>query len=159
VLVKALATQHSDGTLDVLVWNGTINAELMHGDSRLDRQITVRIDGLTAQSYRPSLARVDSAHSNILVGYPADLDWPDEALWRELRERDHLHEERHASLQPARGHAEFELELPMPGIARIRLVPLTNPDGDTAVHNAAVDNTAVDNTATHYTGKNEEVNR
>ena len=37
VLVRAWATRHDDGTIDVLVWNGTINGAVMDGDPRLDR--------------------------------------------------------------------------------------------------------------------------
>ena len=35
VLVQAWATRHEDGTIDVLLWNGTVNSEVMDGDARL----------------------------------------------------------------------------------------------------------------------------
>ena len=44
VLVRAWATRHDDGTVDVLLWNGTINAELMNGDDRLDRTVAPERD-------------------------------------------------------------------------------------------------------------------
>jgi xylan 1,4-beta-xylosidase len=123
VLVHAWATKHSDGTIDVLVWNGTINGALMDGDARLDRDVQVSISGLDAGHYDVSLARVDEEHSNILNGYPADVDWPDAQLWEQLHERDRLHEQ---TLQPVAGDAAgFDIALPMPGVARVRLSPST----------------------------------
>ena len=38
-LVRAWAARREDGTVDVLVWNGTINVALRDGDARLDRQV------------------------------------------------------------------------------------------------------------------------
>ena len=46
VLVRTWATKHDDGTVDVLVWNGTINGALMDGDPRLDREVEITVDGL-----------------------------------------------------------------------------------------------------------------
>ncbi|HEX3593243.1 MAG TPA: hypothetical protein VHV74_26770 [Pseudonocardiaceae bacterium] len=121
VLVHAWATRHTNGTVDVLLWNGTINAELMHGDPRLDRHVRIDLAGLTGEHYKVSLARVDERHSNIVAECPADVDWPDEALWARLHTHDHLHEVALPDVAPHDGTARFELELPMPGVARIRL--------------------------------------
>jgi xylan 1,4-beta-xylosidase len=118
-LVQAWASRHDDGTVDVLVWNGTINAALLAGDPRLDRRVHLIVTGLPAGPYHPTLARVDEQHSNVAVHCPANVDWPDDALWKRLRAADHLHEER---LPDVLGDvARFDLHLPMPGIARIRL--------------------------------------
>jgi xylan 1,4-beta-xylosidase len=121
VLVQAWATRHDDGTIDVLVWNGTVNAELMHGDQRLDRRVTVSVDGLGPHGYRATLARVDAGHSNIVAAAPAGTTWPDPPLWDRLRAADRLHEVPLDDIAPAAGRAEFELVIPMPGVARIRL--------------------------------------
>ncbi len=123
VLVQALASRHEDGTVDVLIWNGTINAELMDGDPRLDRRVVLEISGLSPAGYRLSVARVDAEHSNILAGYPENLAWPDEDGWQQLRARDRLHEDTLAPLDPQDGLAKLTLELPMPGIVRLRLIP------------------------------------
>lgn len=118
-LVRAWATRHDDGTVDVLVWNGTINTALLAGDPRLDRRVHVGVTGLPAATYRPTLARVDEQHSNLAAHYPADVDWPDDELWQQLRAADQLHQER---LPVVPGDAaRFDFHLPMPGIARIRL--------------------------------------
>jgi xylan 1,4-beta-xylosidase len=123
VLVEAWATRHGDGTVDVLLWNGTVNAELMHGDPRLARLVRLEVDELEASSYDAALARVDSAHSNILAGYPTDVDWPDDTLWKQLHEADRLDERQLPPVAPQQGRADFEVDLPQPGVARIRLSP------------------------------------
>ncbi|HEX9334808.1 MAG TPA: hypothetical protein VF892_02940, partial [Pseudonocardiaceae bacterium] len=121
VLVRAWATRHDDGTIDILLWNGTINAELMLGDPRLDRRVNVTVDGLNSGPYQVKLARVDERHSNIVAACPPDVEWPDDALWARLKELDHLHEQPLPDVTPHDGVARFGLDLPMPGVARIRL--------------------------------------
>lgn len=121
VLVQAWATRHADGTLDVLVWNGTINAMLTGGDPRLDRQVQLTFTGLDAASYQARLARVDEHHSNIVAHCPADVTWPDAQLWETLRAHDELFEQRLPDVRPEQGTARFDFRLPLPGIARIRL--------------------------------------
>ena len=120
-LVQAWATRHEDGTIDVLVWNGTINVALMAGDPRLDRQVSLKISGLGSQLCQARLARVDERHSNIVAHCPPQVSWPDETLWARLRAADELHEERLPDVTPESGAASFSFHLPMPGIARIRL--------------------------------------
>jgi xylan 1,4-beta-xylosidase len=121
VLVHAWATRHDDGTVDVLLWNGTINGELMAGDPRLDRHVRLAVAGLDQEQYQVALARVDERHSNIVAECPTDVDWPDAALWSHLWDRDRLHQEPLPDVTPEHGVARFDLDLPMPGVARIRL--------------------------------------
>ncbi|HUY47611.1 MAG TPA: hypothetical protein VMV92_18075 [Streptosporangiaceae bacterium] len=121
VLVQAWPTRHADGTVDVLAWNGTINAALMTGDPRLNRHIELTISGLTETTYQARLARVDEHHSNVVAHCPAEVTWPDEELWARLRASDELHEERLPDVRPDRGTARFDFDLPMPGVTRIRL--------------------------------------
>jgi xylan 1,4-beta-xylosidase len=125
VLVRTWATKHDDGTVDVLFWNGTINGALMDGDPRLDREIDVTVDGLDDVAYRADLARVDKHHSNILDGYPDEVAWPDAQLWQRLHEADQLHEQPLPHADTAGSTARFSVSLPMPGVARVRLVPST----------------------------------
>ena len=120
-LVQAWAARDDDGTVDVLIWNGTINAALMDGDRRLDRRISLTITGLPAVRHRASLARIDHLHSNIVGRCPPGTGWPDAAGWARLRAADALHEERLADVTPGDGTARFHLDLPMPGVARIRM--------------------------------------
>ena len=51
-LVQAWAARHDDGTIDVLVWNGSVNVALAGGDPRLDRQVAVTVGGLSEPSLR-----------------------------------------------------------------------------------------------------------
>jgi xylan 1,4-beta-xylosidase len=120
-LVQAWAARHDDGTIDVLAWNGTVNAALLDGDPRLDRRLLVTVTGLDGARYQARLARVDQWHSNVAAACPADVTWPDEQLWARLRARDELHEERLPDVVPERGTTRFDFRLPMPGVARIRL--------------------------------------
>ncbi len=119
--VQAWASRHGDGTVDVLVWNGTINADLMNGDLRLDRQVEVTVTGLTAGTYEVRQARVDQRHSNVVAHCPPDVTWPDAALWARLRENDRLDEQPRPDLALDGDAAHFFFHLPMPGVTRIRL--------------------------------------
>ncbi len=121
VLVHAWATRHDDGTVDVLLWNGTANAAVMDGDPRLDRVVSLTVEGLPAVSYGATLARVDADHSNILAAHPEGVDWPDAEGWQRLHAADRLHEEPLPAVTPQHGTAAFEITLPMPGVARVRL--------------------------------------
>ncbi len=69
------------------------------------------------------MARVDQRHSNIVASCPPEVTWPDDALWARLRAADRLHAERLGDVTPDDGTARFTFDLPMPGIARIRLSP------------------------------------
>lgn len=121
VLVQVSATRHDDGTVDVLVWNGTINGALLDGDPRLDRAVAIDVAGLGDGPVRAELARVDDHHSNIKTHAPAGVDWPDEDQFAALRAHDHLHNERLDDLTPNAGVVHIELQLPMPGVVRLRL--------------------------------------
>jgi xylan 1,4-beta-xylosidase len=125
VLVRSWATKHDDGTVDVLIWNGAINGALLDGDSRLDRVVDVTVSGLDNTSYRAELARIDATHSNILDGYPTEVDWPDAELWHRLHNADRLHEEPLSDADTPGATTRFAVPLPMPGVARVRLVPTT----------------------------------
>jgi hypothetical protein len=73
------------------------------------------------------LARIDKQHSNVVAQCPPDVQWPDEALWAHLGAHDELYEESLPDI-PAEQHvAELNFALPMPGVARIRLLPALPP--------------------------------
>jgi hypothetical protein len=81
----------------------------------------VTVGGLSEPAYAVRLARVDERHSNIGARCPAGVTWPDLALWERLRAEDELHEERLSDVTAEGGTARFAFDLPMPGVARIRL--------------------------------------
>ena len=123
-----------DGTVDLLLWNGTINAELHGRRPALDRTIEISLTGLADAGYtRAAVARVDApALQHPAAATRTALDWPDAAAdGRAARHATSCDVEAAAatSTGPA---ATFEIELPMPGIARLRLTPegrVMRPDG------------------------------
>lgn len=129
VLVQSWATRHDDGSVDVLVWNGTINGQLMRGDPRLDRHVAIRVGGLTEPRYTATVARIDEHHSNVVAHCPPGLRWPDAAQWNHLRAHDELHVEELPDVAPTAGHAGVDVDLPMPGVARLRLTPSNRSTG------------------------------
>ncbi|HKH31201.1 MAG TPA: hypothetical protein VKA45_09125, partial [Gaiellaceae bacterium] len=92
----------------VLLWNATLDQSKVAGDPLLDRRIRLEVDG---GPYRATVARIDRDHASVADRYRGG-DWPTEEEWAELREADRLVEER---------LDELELDLPMPGVARVRL--------------------------------------
>ncbi len=122
-LVDALATRDPRGQVAVLLWNGTLDQGKLDGDARLDRGVTVRVEGLTAPAYRLRQHRVDERHGNIQATWRAlgSPDWPDGDGWAALRAADRLDEaEPPRTLRPRDGHVEVELDLPMPGACLLR---------------------------------------
>jgi len=109
-LVDGWATAQDDGTVQVLLWNATLDQSKVAGDTLLDRRIRLQVEG---GPYRATVARVDRAHLSVADRYGGG-DWPTEEEWEELRASDTLVEE------PLE---QLELDLPMPGVARIRLEP------------------------------------
>jgi xylan 1,4-beta-xylosidase len=122
-LVDGWATRKEDGSVEVLLWNGTLNQRQASGDPLLGREIRVRVEGLAGARYGLSLARIDDAHSNLLRDWRRSGDWPSADEWEELRGRDRLDEEELGEVDAASGALETTLALPMPGVARLRLSP------------------------------------
>jgi xylan 1,4-beta-xylosidase len=122
-LVEALATR-GDDTVDVLVWNGTLDQSKIDGMSGLDRAVTVTVTGLEPGTYDMMSARVDELHANIGRVWRAldHGDWPDAEQWRILRTADSLPIEYLAKVTVGDdGVASVTVELPMPGIRSLRL--------------------------------------
>ena len=122
-LVDGWAARKPDGSIDVLLWNGTLNQRQAPGDPLLGRDVRLRVEALDGERYAASLARIDDSHSNLLRDSPHDRDWPSAAEWDELRRRDRLDEEGLGVLEAGGGAVEVTLALPMPGVARLRLSP------------------------------------
>jgi xylan 1,4-beta-xylosidase len=121
VLVRSWVTRHEDGTIDVLVWNGTVNGALMNGAPILERTIEISLTGLDAGVSDTQLARIDAHHSNILDGFDDSTAWPDDAEWQVLRARDRLHEEVLEPVAVDGSTSHYRITLPMPGVVRVRL--------------------------------------
>jgi xylan 1,4-beta-xylosidase len=122
-LVDGWAARTEDGTVRVLLWNGTLNQAQSTGAPLLDRTVELSVRGLEAARYDVSLARVDLQRSNVLQTWSGEGDWPTDEEWEQLRAADRLHEEDLGERGAEDGELTFTLELPMPGVARLRLTP------------------------------------
>jgi xylan 1,4-beta-xylosidase len=122
-LVEALATKTAS-TVDVLVWNGTLDQSKIDGAAILDRTATVELAGLAPGRYSVASGRVDEGHANVkhtweLLG---GGDWPTDDQWEALRDADSLPIEYLADVEVgADGNASVTVEVPMPGIRSLRL--------------------------------------
>lgn len=128
-LVEAWASRDPDGRVAIAMWNGTLDQSKAAGDPDLDRSITLEVDGLVGLAYEVRHHRVDGDHSNIVMTWErlGRPEWPDEAGWAALRAADRLE-----MLEPPRrvhagdGHLVLKLELPMPAVSLIELVPASD---------------------------------
>jgi xylan 1,4-beta-xylosidase len=130
-MVDAWVARGPGGTIDVLAWNGTLDQSKRDGAAILDRRLVLRLEGLDEVSYRVQVARVDLDHSNLSARWKGETPWPSDTEWATLTEGDRLHEEELEVLRPTDGTVELDLELPMPGVVRLRLSPRNErPRGD-----------------------------
>ena len=121
--VEALATR-TEETVDVLVWNGTLDQSKTDGSAVLDRTVTVEVSGLAPGTYGLTSRRVDEAHGNLQRVWRelGGGDWPDETRWAAMRSADTLPVEYLAEVEVSdQGDAAVTVELPMPGIRFLRL--------------------------------------
>lgn len=120
-LVETWAARRADGSVDVLLWNASPTAAKYAGDATLERTVSVCLKGLQDSGYRVLLNRIDNDHTNIAAHF--DGEWPDAAQWQALRDADRLDETELYPLAPEHSEASLQVVLPMPGVARIRLIP------------------------------------
>jgi xylan 1,4-beta-xylosidase len=123
-LVDVWASRKPDGSLHILVWNGTLDQSKLQGDPLLNRRIEVRIEQLVESTYQCSLARVDALHSNIATHWQGETPWPTPELWEKLHASDTLDEHPLPNIVPHNGTAHIDFDIPMPGIVRLRLIPV-----------------------------------
>jgi xylan 1,4-beta-xylosidase len=122
-LVDAWASRAPDGRVDLLVWNGTLDQSKAAGDERLTRRLAVRVAGLAEAPYSVTVARVDAGHSNLAARWHGRRPWPDDGEWAALHAEDRLATESLGPLSPRDGSVALTLDLPMPGVLRLRLEP------------------------------------
>jgi xylan 1,4-beta-xylosidase len=126
-LVECWAARGADGTVGVLLWNGTLDHGKAGGDSMLDRGVTVTVTGLRDERYTLRHLRVDATHGNVAETWRelGGGQWPDDDQWAVLGEADRV-----PLLEPDRdvaargGVAELTLDLPMPSISFLELRPI-----------------------------------
>jgi xylan 1,4-beta-xylosidase len=123
-LVQAWAARAGDGTIGVLLWNGTLDHAKLDGDPLLLRHVTVRVTGLAGSSYQLRHWRVDESHSNVARTAAGVVDWPDEAGWAALAAADRIEElEPARPVEPMAGIVTVDVDLPMPAISYLELTP------------------------------------
>ncbi|MGB9378018.1 MAG: hypothetical protein WCB04_10955 [Mycobacteriales bacterium] len=125
-LVEALAASADDGSVCVLLWNSTLDQGKTGGDARLNRTVALELAGLSAAAYSVSWQRVDETHANIVAAWRelGSPTWPDDTGWAHLRAADRCDPEASPSiLTPIDGRLVQEIDLPMPGICLVTLVP------------------------------------
>jgi xylan 1,4-beta-xylosidase len=122
-LVDAWASHKPGGSIDILAWNGTLDQSKIQGSLLLNRHLDITIEQLEDRTYHCSLARVDANHSNIAAHWQSDQDWPTPEQWKQLHTIDKLDEQSLPDVKPVDGVARLDLELPMPGVIRLRLTP------------------------------------
>lgn len=127
-MVQAIGSRAGDGRVTIVAWNGTVDVSKAEGEPLLDRAVALEVIGLAAERYALRHRRVDERNSNLVRRW-SDLgggaDWPDPDGWRNLADMDTLDElEPERSIEPRDGRTELRLELPMPAISLIELVPV-----------------------------------
>jgi xylan 1,4-beta-xylosidase len=124
-LVETVAARRDDGTVGILVWNGTLDQSKAGGSEALTRRVALRVTGLDdTVGHQLRHYRVDADHSNISSAWSRigrGVDWPDVEQWAELRRADRL-DELHPARSVERGdELVVEFDLPMPGISFLEL--------------------------------------
>ena len=125
-MVQAIAATGPDGTLQVLVWNGTLDQTKVDGEPLLGRRVRLRVHGVPSGRYRQEHLRVDAIHSNVVASWEAigRPDWPDADGWAALHKNDRLESLTPiANIDISDGELGLDFDLPMPGISLIRLSP------------------------------------
>ena len=126
-MVDAVASADPNGTLAIVVWNGTVDVTKAGGDQRLDRDVRLTIADLPAAMYRIRHRRLDEQHSNINATWSRIADgrpWPDDGSWRTLIAENHLADLVPPSdVRPHGGTIDLRFALPMPAVSLIELAP------------------------------------
>jgi len=125
-LVKVLASQSRDGSIEALLSNATEQHSMAAGNAELDRRVTLTISGLMpGASYRLEHDRIDNDRSNVYGVWQAmgSPRWPDVAQMAELHQKDGLQ-----TLTPPctvtanqQGEVTLEFDLPMPAVSMVRV--------------------------------------
>ena len=129
-MVNAVATADLDGTVTIVLWNGTVDVSKAAGNfPLLDRHVTLILTDLPSSGYRLRHRRVDERHSNLNATWDriaAGRSWPDEPAWRTLAAEDEL-----ADLEPptdvvaGAGTLILRFDVPMPAVSLIQLTPVS----------------------------------
>jgi xylan 1,4-beta-xylosidase len=126
-MVQAIGSRDDAGRVTVVAWNGTVDVTKADGDARLDRSVSMALQGLSGERYRLRHRRLDQRHSNLVRRWDemsGGADWPTGAQWADLAATDELEElEPTAEVATPNGSVELAFDLPMPSVSLIELSP------------------------------------
>jgi xylan 1,4-beta-xylosidase len=135
-MVNAVGSCDDDGSLAIVIWNGTVDVSKAAGDPVLDRHVELAIRGLPADSYEVRHRRIDETHSNVTARWARlgeGRAWPDDEEWAMLHAADDLADlTPPTSMSTTHGSLGLSFDLPMPAVSLIELRPydaaLIRPD-------------------------------
>jgi xylan 1,4-beta-xylosidase len=135
-MVNAVGSCDDDGSLAIVIWNGTVDVSKAAGDPVLDRHVELAIRGLQADSYEVRHRRIDEIHSNVTARWARlgeGRAWPDDEEWAKLHAADDLADlTPPTSMSTTHGSLGLSFDLPMPAVSLIELRPydaaLIRPD-------------------------------
>ena len=128
-MVQAIGSRAEDGRIAIVAWNGTVDVTKAGGARQLDRSVTLRVSGLSADRYRLRHRRLDGLRSNLVARWAevggGDADWPNDEQWAALHDLDRLEDlEPERRVTPRGGDIELAFDLPMPSISLLELEPV-----------------------------------
>ncbi|MGH3155480.1 MAG: GH39 family glycosyl hydrolase, partial [Streptosporangiaceae bacterium] len=127
-MVEAIAARNEDGRIGVLVWNSTLDQSQLDGDSRLDREVRLRIEAPPGTACQVTHHRIDATHSNIVPAWErmrGRAAWPDPGQWQRLRAANTLDTlTPPATLRAGPGGLTLGFTLPLPGVSYVELTPV-----------------------------------
>ena len=126
-LVDAWVTRSADGTVDVLVWNGTLDQSKVDGEPALARRVAVELDGMGDGTWHRGDVRIDVEHGDI-AATPLGGAWPLDGEWERLHAADTLAEVDGGVVTATDGRVDLDAVVGMPGVVRLRLRPAAGPD-------------------------------
>jgi xylan 1,4-beta-xylosidase len=126
-MVNAVGSTDPDGSLAIVVYNGTVDVTKAGGDPRLDRDVKLTVTDLPATTYRLRHRRLDERHSNVNAAWArlaGGRAWPDDPAWQQLQVEDRLADlVPPADVRPEGGTVQLRFALPMPAVSLVELLP------------------------------------
>jgi xylan 1,4-beta-xylosidase len=125
-MVNAIASADEDGSVTIVLWNGTVDVSKAGGSHPLlDRRIDLTLTDVPSDEYVLTHRRLDEEHSNINATWArvaGGRSWPDDEAWQTLVAEDRLAELEPATVvSPDAGTVTMQFDLPLPAVSLIQL--------------------------------------
>ncbi len=127
-MVNAVATADADGTVAIVVWNGTVDVTQVERrpPARPRRRAVGQRSGGDLPTGCATAASTRSTPTSTPRGAasPSGRPWPDDDAWRALADADHLDDFAPITdVRPDAGTVSARFALPMPAVSLIELTP------------------------------------